>query len=77
MKQTKMVKAKKVKEGDFLPGLDHGYVFEDPDRDTQVRVGQYAVPDNYVLITYHDGLGGENYLVLHKNTPLTVERDVK
>jgi hypothetical protein len=77
MPNVKMVKAKKVREGDYLVGLDNGYVSE-------VERGAYASFDdkygtnqggeNSVLIVFHDAQGDENYLVCGKDMPITVER---
>lgn len=73
----KTVKAKKVKVGDYLPGLDNGYVFDEPERDPYV-VFDNRFPANMgsgmVLITFHDAEGNENYVVCGKDMPITVMR---
>jgi hypothetical protein len=63
---TKTVKAKKVREGDFLPGLDNGYVFE---------VEKAADYDLHVVIWYHDVNGDENYITTWPDNQITIRRD--
>ena len=63
-------------EGDFIVGLDNGYVVE-VDFDTDyISLGRLSgrLPDDMVLITYHDQDGEENYLILREEHPVTVER---
>ena len=65
----KIVKAKKVRSdyqdgtGDFIPGLDNGYVVE-VIRDCE----------DEVTITFHDAEGNENTITCGKNMMITVER---
>lgn len=59
------MKAKKVKVGDFLTGLDDGYVFE-------VSATEYDVE-----ILFHDADGGENLLKVGPEHPLSVRRNGK
>lgn len=75
------VEAKDVKTGDFLPGLDNGYVFQDPETGggylTYPSTGSgydVAMPDNTVVITYHDSQGDECYLILPPESVVQVER---
>lgn len=65
---TIKVKAKKVREGDFLPGLDDAYVFQDPDRDL------YDGRMNEVVIRFHDAEGEEGFIQCGKNMPISIER---
>jgi hypothetical protein len=65
---TKAVKAKKVREGDFLTGLDDGYVFTEPERvDGPTRF-------NEVIVRFHDADGEENLVQCGKNMRITVRR---
>lgn len=74
------VAASEVRAGDMLLGLNHGYVFEEPVNDPEVtlpgdgRFG-YGVPSGYVLISFHDAQGEENYLVITDEHPLEVQRE--
>jgi hypothetical protein len=73
----KTIKAKKVRTGDYLPGLDNGYVFDEPERDPYVVFDNrfpVNVGSQMVLITFHDNEGNENYLIVGKDMPITVER---
>lgn len=49
--------------GDFLPGLDNGYVHSDPD-----------VDEYNVRIEFHDAEGGEGHIECFKDMPITIER---
>lgn len=78
---TLKIQADAVREGDFLPGLDNGYVFEVEDNEagymSYPRTGggmDAAMPDDTVLISYHDSSGDECYLILPGESMLTVER---
>lgn len=59
----KTVKAKKVREGDFLPGLHNGYVHSNPD-----------VDEYNVRIDFHDAEGGDGHIECFKDMPITIER---
>lgn len=61
--ETKEVKAKKVREGDFLTGLDSGYVYTDPD------VGEYDT-----TIYFHDSDGDEGELTVKNSFRVSVQR---
>lgn len=63
-RMIKTVKAKKVREGDFLPGLDNAYVPWAPE-----DVDGYSV-----RILMHDADGEELTLECHRDMPVTVER---
>lgn len=56
-----------VKEGDFIPGLDNAYVYED------------AAPLNYwdddtIAIHFHTAEGEEGAIEAPANMPLTIRR---
>lgn len=61
---TGQVRARDVIEGDFLVGLDNGYVFADP-----------AVHAGEVTIDFHTAQGDEGRLVVPDIMPVTVRRD--
>ena len=76
------IKASQVKEGDFLPGLDNGFVIRDPARNEGYlayplpRGGtEVAMPSDTVVITFHDADGEECYLLLPADSRLTVSHD--
>jgi hypothetical protein len=75
------VQADEVQEGYFLTDLDNGYVVEVEEGGgylsyPQTSYGQsVAMPDDTVVITFHDANGNENYLLLHPEHPLNVKRD--
>jgi hypothetical protein len=75
------VPASEVREGDFLPGLDNGYVFQDPEENngylsyptTGYGIAT-AMPEDTLLISFHTAEGEEAYLLVPSDMPLTVER---
>lgn len=77
---TLKVQADAVQEGDFIPGLDNGYVFEVEENQGWLSYprtvpGQgAAMPSDTVMISYHDADGEECYLLLPAESMLTVER---
>lgn len=78
---TLKVQADAVEEGDFLPGLDNGYVVEVDENNGYLsypRTGygaSAAMPMDTVLITFHDADGEECYLMLPGESMLTIERN--
>jgi hypothetical protein len=69
-RRERTVKAKKVRAGDFLVGLDDGYVYETTD--------PYPGDEGAnVEIVFHDDGGGENTLVCWRELRITVSREVK
>lgn len=64
----KTVKAKKVREGDFLPGLDNGYVPWEPEREDN------GYGEATIRILMHDRWGNEFFLECGEDMPVTVER---
>lgn len=70
------VKAEDVENGDFLVGLDNGYVI-DVDTNHDIR-GDYNVRlggEDTVLLTFNDAQGGENYLLVASDHPIDVKRE--
>lgn len=81
---TIKIRAKFVQEGDMLTGLDGGYVFEEPEVNNGYFTypsssGRYSVamPEDIILIGYHDSQGDENYLMIHGNSYITVDGDTE
>lgn len=75
---TQTVPAAKVREGDFLPGLDNGYVYEDASGEDIPPYfdGRFAIArsgDN-VRIGFHTAEGEEAELICPADMPITVER---
>lgn len=69
------IPAEEVQEGDFLLGLDHGYVFE-IEEDHDLR-GDYncSFGKGLILITYHTAQGDENYALLSPESLVRVGRE--
>lgn len=70
------VPAEEVEEGDFLTGLDNGYVFEEPERNPNIGYGRWntALGEGAVLISFHDAQGDENYLICAPDMKVSVRR---
>lgn len=69
------VRLKDIEEGDFLTGLDNGYVV-DVDSAANVSLGLWsAAPYDYLKITFHDAEGEEQYLIGAPNTRLSAFRE--
>ena len=76
-KPTRKIEARFIREGDFLPGLDNGYVFEDPEENPSLTYGRYNASlsgDGIVMVGFHTAEGEEAHLVCPDNMPVTVER---
>ena len=72
------VMADAVMEGDFIPGLDNGYVVTAEEGDVQIALpgdNEYGLLESVVTITYHDAEGDECYLILNPGSLVTVERN--
>lgn len=76
------IKASQVREGDYLPGLDNGFVIQDPEKNagylsypTPTSGYSVAMPGDTVVITFHDADGEECYLLLPSDSRLTVSHD--
>lgn len=63
------VAAGKVREGDFLLGLDNGYVYEEPTGENY-----WSERHDRVRISFHDFEGNENEAILQPNVPVLVGR---
>lgn len=77
--ETLNVTAREVRQDDYLPGLDNGYVIDVEENDGYFsypggRDSMGAMPMDTVCITFNDADGEECYLVLPFTTPVTVER---
>lgn len=72
------IKAKKVRPGHSIPGLDSAYVIEVQRQDGYISHpgGRYNVSagEDIVLITFNDAEGGEGYLMVDKNHPINVDQ---
>lgn len=75
-KTTQKVDAGTLHEGDFLPGLDNGYVFEDAEMNPDFR-DRYNVglAHGLVCVSFHTAQGEESYLLCPPDMPVTVECD--
>lgn len=75
---TDIIKAKKIRPGHSIPGLDNAYVIESERSNgytsyPSTSYGQgAALGDDHVIITFNDALGGEGYLILPRDMPVTV-----
>lgn len=75
------VSADGVETGDFLPGLDMGYVIDVENNSSGYfsypGLNRYpaAMPDDTILITFHDSQGEECYLLVPGDFTITVSRD--
>lgn len=73
-----IVFAKDLKPGMTIPGLDNAYIFEKEEGNGYLTYpesgGGYApaMPDDTVIVTFHDRNGEENYMLLHPEMPLEV-----
>lgn len=76
VKGTEVVEAGEVEAGDFLPGLDNGYVFEDPTQaDAYVSDGYViAMPSGTIRIRFHTAEGEEAELICPDNMPVTIRQ---
>lgn len=80
MSTTEKVMASEVTEGDFLPGLDNGYVVEVEEGNGYLSypltsTGTIAaMPEDTILITFHDADGNECYLLLPGESMISVKR---
>jgi len=73
---TKTIEAHEVGEGNFLPGLDNGYVVEVERVDgITLQDHRYAVwhSGDFMKFTFHTAEGEEAYLTCPADMPITVE----
>lgn len=77
------INASQVREGDFLPGLNNGFVYEEPEVNNPYlsypvsSSGGYSVamPSDTVLIKFHDRDGEECFLLMPSDSKLQVSHD--
>lgn len=74
---TQVVPAEEVTNGDYLPGLDNGYVIESE----ETEVSTFAASDRYNMllgtfqvITFNTANGDEAYLIVPVDMPVTIHR---
>lgn len=75
MSKQMTVAASEVQEGDFLVGLDNGYVFEGPSEDVPPYESGYARGPGLVSISFHTAEGDEGELIVPAEMPVTVKRE--
>jgi len=74
---TENVPASELREGDMLPGIGNAYVFEVEEGNGYLsypRTGygqSVAMPEDTVLIGFHDAEGEENYMLLNPECMVT------
>lgn len=75
------VTALNINEGDYLPGISNGYVVEVETGNGYLdypRTGygsSGAMPDDTIIVTFHNDQGDEGYLLLPPDTRVTVLRE--
>lgn len=72
------ITAAELTEGDMIPGLDNAYVAEVEENDGYFSYpgsGRFnvAMPEDTIMVTYHDCEGNENYMLLASTARLTVK----
>lgn len=78
---TQTIEASELQEGDFIPGLDNAYVYEVETGNGYLSYPSTgygmatAMPEDTLLVTYHDADGNENYMLLSPEARLTIERN--
>lgn len=74
--KTKTIPARELREGDMIPGLDNAYVAEVEENDGYLSYpgGNGAMPEDTILVTFHDSMGEENYMLLNPDSMLTIQR---
>lgn len=74
-----IILASDLKPGMTIPGLDNAYIIEVETGNgylTYPSTGSgydAAMPDDTIVVTFHDRNGEENYMLLNPNMPLEVE----
>ena len=69
------VRANQVREGDFLPGLDNGYVIEVEQTECSSFSGRYNVSlGELVVLTFNTSDGDEGYALLPEDAQVTITR---
>lgn len=73
------IPASELREGHMLPGVDNGYVYSVEENHGYLSYpsvdGGYsaAMPEDTLLVTFHDNQGDENYMLLSPNVMIDVE----
>lgn len=69
--------ASELESGDYLTGLDNGYVVEVGDNETPHMDGRYVIDrgDGLVSITFHTAQGEEGELIVPSEMPVTYTTD--
>lgn len=74
------IPASELREGDSLTGLDNGYVFEVEEGNGYLSYPSTsygmaaAMPEDTILVSFHDADGEENYLLLNPECLVEVNR---
>lgn len=74
------IQADELREGDFLPGIDNGYVYEVETGNGYLSYPSTgygtnaAMPEDTILVSFHDADGNENYLLLSPECMIEVSR---
>jgi hypothetical protein len=74
---TLTIPASQVREGDFLPGLDNGYVYADPSTDVPGTTDgrfYFTRGEGFLSIGFHTAQGEEAELIVPADMPVTVQR---
>jgi hypothetical protein len=73
---TIKIAASEIREGDYIPGLDNGYVVEDPEHDPDFR-DRYnmGLGRGKVCITFNTAEEDEAYLLCPPDMPVTINRE--
>jgi hypothetical protein len=78
MTNTQRIPASELREGHMLPGVDNGYVFEVETGNGYLSYPSTgygmatAMPDDTILVSFHDSEGNENYLLLSPEVMIDV-----
>lgn len=70
------IPANLVREGDFIVGLDNGYVIDVETDEVSNPTGRFAESLGVMtVITFNDAEGYENYLILRSDHPVDVRTE--
>jgi hypothetical protein len=78
---TQRVTAADLMAEDSIPGLDNAYIVEVETGDGYLSYPRTAsgysaaMPEDTILVTYHDANGNENYMLLNPDAELIIERN--
>lgn len=75
------ITASEIQPGDFIPGLGDAYVFDVETNEAGYLSyprtdGGYdaAMPEDTIVVTFHDHAGNENYMILDPGCRVEVQR---